>query len=179
MSKNQIDKNAQADAIREAAKAGLKQKQIAAIAGVSRGHVANIVIGARRAPKNALVPTSQSIASQNAPTSVALNRRRISGAELHQLIDDELNAQIALKNTITAYMVTKLIRAQNPDLEIKHEEVQARVHYYMQDFADYQMKWENWNGDQARTWRYIDPNPAKMVASKMLTIPSNSINWDE
>src|SRR5258707_9949530 len=104
---------------------------------------------------NAFVPASQ---NQKAGT----NRPKISLGLLHAMIDIEVGKRVQSGNTFTAYSVTKLLRALNPNHEIEHSDVQTRVRSDMGSYSNYEMVFHNWNSEAARTWRprQVGPQPA-------------------
>ena len=80
-------------------------------------------------------------------------RAQIPAQILHAMIDAEINNRVQANDRFTAYAITLLLRAMNPDHEIVHSEVQARVRYVMLAYGNYEMVFQNWNGQNARTWR--------------------------
>lgn len=60
-------------------------------------------------------------------------RRPVDAATLHRLVDLQVMGFISRLQEFTAYTVTVNLRHFNPTLEIIHEEVRQRVHFYMQN----------------------------------------------
>jgi len=123
-------------------------------------------------------------ASQNLPTQP--NRTPLTAQELWDLVDTELLVQTTAGNTFTAYTITKVLRANHPELEIQHIDVQARVHYQMEFDLRYEIVWQDWNGEPARTYIPItNPlavSPAALPQQQQpqaATLPGlTQIDWD-
>lgn len=94
---------------------------------------------------NNIVPTNNNL-------PVPAPRTPLTAQELWDLVDAELLVQTSAGNTFTAYTITKVLRANHPELEIQHIDVQARVHFQMEFNLNYQMGWQDWNGEPARTY---------------------------
>jgi len=84
---------------------------------------------------------------------VRTHRAKIPAGILHAMIDAEIDKRVQANDTFTAYSVTKLLRSMNPNNEVSHGEVQARVRYIMLAYPNYEMVYQNWNGKNARTWK--------------------------
>ena len=118
---------------------------------------------------NSIVPTKR-----NQP--VRTHRGKIPAAILHPMIDAEISKRIQANDSFTAYSITLLLRAMNPNHEIVHNEVQARVRFIMLGYGNYELVFQSWNGENARTWRPIQapsaapiqlsvhPQPAQLVS---------------
>lgn len=55
----------------------------------------------------------------------------IADAILAELIGEQLETRIASGGAFTAYSITRLLRQQQPQLDIPHPQVRAWVHKYM------------------------------------------------
>lgn len=64
--------------------------------------------------------------------SLVPQRRLPDAQELHDLVDEAIAYYIDNDFDFSAYQVTLDLRQENPGIEITHEEVRQRVHYYMQ-----------------------------------------------
>ncbi len=119
---------------------------------------------------NNIVPSNSNLPAQP-------NRKPITAQELWDLVDAELLVQKTAKNTFTAYTITKVIRANHPELEIVHEEVQARVHFQMEFDPDYEMDLQDWNGQPARTYFPIGTGPNSLfgTATNVQVAPTATI----
>ena len=95
---------------------------------------------------NSIVPTKR-----NQP--VRIHRPNIPAAILHAMIDAEISKRVRANDSFTAYSITLLLRAMNPNHEIVHSEVQARVRFVMPGYSNYELVFQSWNGESARTWR--------------------------
>src|SRR5581483_4433367 len=80
-------------------------------------------------------------------------RAQIPAQILHAMIDAEIDKRVQANDSFTAYAITLRLRSMNPDHEIVHSEVQARVRYVMLAYGNYEIVFQNWNGQNARTFR--------------------------
>lgn len=118
---------------------------------------AELIIKGNQMMPNSIVPSKR-----NQP--VRTRRDRIPAPILHAMIDAEIDKRVQANDTFTAYSVTLLMRSMNPNHEIAHDEVQARVRFVMDAHLNYEMVFQNWKGTNARTWRPIQPQPAQLAA---------------
>ncbi len=107
---------------------------------------AELIVKGNQMMSNSIVPTKR-----NRP--VRTRRAKIPAAILQAMIDAEISKRVQADDTFTAYSITLLLRVMNPGHEIVHSEVQARVRFVMLGYSNYELVFQSWNGENARTWR--------------------------
>jgi hypothetical protein len=117
---------------------------------------AELIIKGNQMMSNSIVPSKR-----NQP--VRTNRAKIPATILHAMIDAEISKRVQANDTFTAYAITLLLRAMNPNHEIVHGEVQARVRFVMLGCSNYELVFQSWNGENAKTWRPTQAPSATQV----------------
>lgn len=69
--------------------------------------------------------------------TVQPQRQPFPATLLHKCIDEIVVALTDQQQEFTAYTVTMLLRAQYAHMEVVHEDVRQRVHYYMDNLHDH------------------------------------------